>query len=215
MKNRDRESFLITGYIDGELSEQEKEQVEKLLKESESFRQQYESEKELKKLLLTKLKSAEAPAYLKARIERKIARGEARPSFWELVQSLFDYRPVATSFATAMLVFLLLLPAYNIITERFAGNTYTKSSVHNAQLQGEIICLDCDLFAKHSGTTAQHTILHRPGLKSDDGRIWTILQDDKSQRNPYGRDLLRKKVVLSGILFEDAHYISVSDYKLL
>ncbi|MFQ5651299.1 MAG: anti-sigma factor family protein [bacterium] len=216
-EERDRCDYLITGYIDGELNEKDRMEVEKLLQESPELLQRYEAECKLKELVTERLQIAKAPAHLRRRIERQIARGGDLPTFWQLIQSLFEYRPVATSFALAVLAFSILLPTFGVMTSSGDAGRSTSAglSVHSAQLRGEIICLDCDLFLKYHGVPVRHQVIHRPGLRAEDGAVWTILQDGTGKEIQYNRELLKRKATLFGVVFENPRYISVNKYKLL
>ena len=88
-------------------------------------------------------------------------------------------------------------------------------AVREAELEGEIICLDCDLFSvNQKGTVTHDPRMHRPGLRANDGTVWTILQDDDDTRLQYNK-LFRKHASLSGLIFENSRYIRVEAYKLL
>jgi len=207
---------LITGYIDGELNEAETKRVEEVLEKSPQLRDFYVAEKRIKKVIRERLAIEKAPFHLRNRIRRQLARYGSRPSFWQLVYSLFEYRPAAASFAFAVIAFLVLLPVYQIVESN--GRVPSRSAlpaVREAELEGEIICLDCDLFSvNQKGTVTHDRRMHRPGLRANDGTVWTILQDDEDTPFQYNK-LLRKHASLSGLIFENSRYIRVAAYKLL
>ncbi len=218
MKARENIKRLLTGYIDDEISAEERVEVEAAIKKNPELAQAMESERKLKGVLKEQLKGVKAPTHLRQRIRRDILRADEKPSFTELVSSFFEYRPVATSLAFAVLALLVFVPSYEVVTSRApgllqlsdgAGNTYATEGT----LEGEIICLDCEVF---SAGRAEHNVqLHRPGLRATDGTIWTIVQKRSEDKQRYGRDLLKKKARLTGIIFKNSRYISVEGYQLL
>lgn len=224
-KKNDNVYQLITAYIDGELSPEQMKEVEQLLSETPEYHEHYLAEKRTKRLIKENAPVLQAPAQLRNRIRRQIARSGYRPSFWELVQGMFDYRPAATGFAFAVIAFFVLLPAYEMIS-RSAESLMQKSDstapgAKYDELTGEIICLDCDIFTTHRNTPqaasyAEHDpVIHHPGLRADDGAIWTILQNPSEEQGHYTRALLQKRAILSGTVFENSRYIHVDGYKVL
>ncbi len=214
MKKVDNEKYqtLLTGYIDGELDEQERAEIEELLESDSEFRSLLLAESKLKDAVKTKVGTVKAPGLLRTRVERQLFRKGARPSFWELVQSLFEYRPIASSFAVAMLVLLTLLPVYRA-SESSQGAHGNR--VLTAQLTGEIICLDCDVFSRDGSGVEQHQVIRHPGVRTEDGSVWTILPKEASGELRYSRELLKRRGTFKGVLFQNAQYIRVNDYKLL
>ncbi len=210
---------LITGYIDGELSVDQTQEVEKLLAGSKELYDYYLSEKRMKEVIKNQLGAVRAPSHLRTRVRRQIARTGYRPGFFELVQGLFDYRPLATSIAFAVIAVLILTPTYRMIVEGHGFVTKPQASqptVRTASLEGEIICLDCDVFNPHLRTAEGHNpIVHRPGLKGDDGAIWTILGSGKGLTPQYAQTLLRKRATLHGLIFDNPRYIQVDSFELL
>jgi|GEM_PF-1857972 len=224
-KNREQFAAMITGYIDGELSAKDTKKVEKLLAESKEFYDYYLTEKRTKELLKRRVSILRAPLHLRNRIRRQIARTGYRPGFLELLQGLFDYRPVATSLAFSIIAILIVLPNYRMIQNRMiqnGSNSFVSHSmeslppVRNGQLAGEIICLDCDVFNPLLHPSEHHDpLVHRPGLRADDGSIWTILVRKGDNNLKYSRDLLRKHATLTGMIFENSRYIQVNKYEIL
>jgi len=219
-ENQEQLVAMITGYIDGELSAKDATKVEALLRESKEYYDYYLTEKRTKELLQKRVSILRAPLHLRNRIRRQLGRTGFRPGFWELLQGLFEYRPLAASLAFSVLAILIILPNYRLIHNSSmplqSQGMEGVPAVRNAQLAGEIICLDCDLFNPLLRPSEHHDpVLHRPGLRADDGSIWTILVGKAGNKLQYSRDLLKKRATLTGTIFENSRYIQVSKYEVL
>lgn len=212
MINSDKLATLLTAYIDGELDEEQMKEIRKLLESDAALYKSYEAEKQLCETMSKKLPTVKAPDYLRQRIRRDIMRGPEKPTFWQLIHSMFEYRPLATSLAVAAMVVIISLPAYQIVGTGFGPPV---SAMKQGFLDGEIICLDCDVFSDGTTNKGHDPELHRPGLRCSNGAIWTILPANGAERILYGRDLLKKKARLVGLIFNDSRYIRVSDFQLL
>lgn len=218
MKARKNITRLLTGYIDGEISAEERAEVERAVQQDPKLAAELESETKIKSVLREQLEVVKAPTHLRQRIRRDILRADEKPSFSELLSSFFEYRPLATSLAFAVLAILVLVPSYEVVTSRAPGLLQLTGGAANTfstegTLEGEIICLDCELFS--AGMRSHDVELHRPGLRATDGSIWTIVQKRPEDKMRYGRDLLQKKARLSGLIFPNSRYISVKGYQLL
>jgi len=212
MKNNcDKFSVLITRYIDDELGVAAKVEVETHLQECFGCNETYEQAVQVKKLLRERLPIVKAPSYLRSRIRRNLIRDGNRPGFWQLVHSLFLYRPVTASFAMALIAFMVFLPAVQLLDNPF---NVIKEQMKTEQLRGEIICLDCE-FRSKSGVSPAHDQAHRHGLKCENDTVWTFVQPNSNKELLQDPKMLRKKTLVSGILFRGAKYIYVQEYKLL
>ncbi len=210
--NCDKFLVLITRYIDDELDASGKSKVKTHLNDCSKCNQTYTEEVQVKKLVRERLPIVKAPANLRSRIRRNLIRDGNRPGFWQLVHSLFLYRPMTASFAMALIAFLILLPAVQSPDNPFnVQGEQTKI----AQLEGEIICLDCEFRSKSGVSPAHDPQAHRHGLKAEDESIWTFVQASSNNELLQDQKLLRKKALVSGILFRKSHYIYVQEYELL
>ena len=205
-------SVLITRYIDDELDVSEKNEVKIHLRECSECQETYEQETQVKKLLRERLPIVKAPAYLRSRIRRNLIRDGNRPGFWQLVHSLFLYRPVTSSLVMALIAFMVFLPTVQLLDNPF---DVLEEQAKTAQLKGEIICLDCEFRSKSGVNPAHDPQVHRHGLKAEDESIWTFVQASSNNELLQDQKLLRKKALVSGILFRKSQYIYVQEYKLL
>ena len=92
---------------------------------------------------------------------------------------------------------------------------YAQEEKSGEVIKGEIICLGCTL-KKEKGAKAQCSLYgHINGLRTSDGKIWTILENDNSTKLINSHELAGKKVEIEGKKYEDAHYIEVVSYRVL
>lgn len=212
MKNNcDKFSVLITRYIDDELDTSIKNEVKTHLQKCLECNENYEGEVQVKELLRERLPIIKAPAYLRSRIRRNLIRNGKRPGFLQLVHSLFLYRPVTASFAMALIAFMVFLPTVQLLDNPFS---VLEEQTKTAQLKGEIICIDCE-FRSKSGVSPAHDQAHRHGLKAEDETVWTFIQPNSNKELLRDKNILRKKALVSGIIFRKSQYIYVQEYKLL
>ena len=110
-------SELITSYIDDELDARRRKKVQSHLGTCSECNDHYLSELNVKKLLKLQLPEIKAPVQLRHRIRRQLARKGSRPGFWQLIQSLFVYRPIAASAALTAIAFFALFPSFEMINK--------------------------------------------------------------------------------------------------
>lgn len=208
----DRFSVLITRYIDGELKPMDRDEVKTHLGQCSKCKEDYLQEIQVKNLVKDRLANVKAPAHLQSRIRRNLIRSGSRPGFWQLLHSMFLYRPVATSFALALIALLMFLPTIQIIESPF---DLLGRGTETAKLEGEIICVDCEFLSNNLGNAVHDQATHRSGLQAEDETIWTFVRGNSNKELFQDQSLLRKKALVSGILFRNSQYIYVQEYKLL
>lgn len=207
---------LITGYIDEELELRQVSEVEDHLNVCERCARIYTSELEIKSLLKDRMQQVTgAPAHLLPRIRHRLNRDEGRPGFWQGVLSLFEIRPLPSAFALAIVLALILLPSYRLVnTVGLQRVLNSNNVVEDADLTGEILCLDCELIAE-SHAKGKHDTSHRLGLKVNEHSMWTFLQTDTAQKLLKDPSLLKKRVSVHGTLFMNSRYVDVKNYQVL
>lgn len=219
-KTRNRFPEMITGYVDGELSNDKSRELEAEFDKNPDLKNEYVAESRLKKIIKSKAAVSGAPNGLRQRIERAVAREQADPpTFLTLLFSLFEYRPVVMSAALAFLILLMFLPSTLGLFQRIpheAGVSTVRFSPGVVKMQGRIICLDCDVFANHKSTSLNHSQIHTPAVVTDSGEIWTIVVDNKAGKEIKADvDLLQREAIVEGRTFGSAQYIEVDRYTLL
>lgn len=210
--NCDKFSVLITRYIDNELDASGRSEVKTHLQECSECNESYLQEVQVKELLRERLPIVKAPAYLRSRIRRNLIRDGNRPGFWQLVHSLFLYRPVTASFAMALIAFMVFLPTVHLLDNPF---NVVEEQTKSEQLKGVIICVDCEFRSKSGVSPAHDPQLHRHGLRAEDKSVWTFVRASSNMELLQDQKFLRKRALISGILFRNSQYIYVQEYELL
>ena len=79
-------------------------------------------------------------------------------------------------------------------------------------IEGEVICLGCTL-KKADGAKAQCSVYgHKNAIKTGDGGILTILENDQSTKLINDHDYAGKKVEIQGRVFPEANVIQVDSF---
>ena len=82
-------------------------------------------------------------------------------------------------------------------------------------IQGKVICLGCTLKSE-KGAKAQCSLYgHTNAIRTVDGKIWSILENDQSTDLVKNHDYAGKDVEISGKKFVDAQTIEVGSFKAL
>ncbi len=211
-------SSLITAFVDQELEGAQKSEIESHLKVCRHCNQNYLHEMRIKHVVSARMTVLKAPEHLFQRIHRQLFSDKPKPSFWELLQEVFFYRPVAASFAVVALVLIVTLPTYmfsisSSSTPRRAATL--EQNGEQIELQGQVICLDCQLQQNDAHNLTPHTAAHRTGIKCNANQIWSFLDTSDQQEFLHDQKYLEKNVVISGVAYHSARYIHVKNYRLL
>lgn len=82
-------------------------------------------------------------------------------------------------------------------------------------LKAKVICLGCTL-KKEQGARAQCSVYgHQHALKTEDGKIWTILENDASTELINSHEYTGKEVEVTGKKFNEAQVIEVESFKVI
>ncbi|MCG8605651.1 zf-HC2 domain-containing protein [bacterium] len=201
----------ITGYIDGELNASQRQEIKTHLADCSECKGAYLSELRVKKTIKERLPIYEAPVTLQRRIRRQIANSESKPGLRQLLHPIFVYRPLSVSLSLAFLMLLIFLPVYQQI--RYQPEALSTS--RNVEVNGEIVCLDCEVFSKEGESEVPHEGIHRAGIMTEDHRIWTFVNALALESVLHSRESIRKKARIIGDLFPNARYMYVKNYELL
>lgn len=81
--------------------------------------------------------------------------------------------------------------------------------------QATVVCLGCTL-KKEQGAKAQCSIYgHKNALRTGDGKIWSILQNDASRELIDFHEYAGKKVEITGKKYPDAQVIEIEGFKVV
>jgi len=82
-------------------------------------------------------------------------------------------------------------------------------------LKAKVICLGCSL-KKEQGAKAQCSIYgHKNALKTEDGRVWTILENDVSKELINSHEYAGKEIEIAGKIFSGTQIIEIETFKLV
>jgi len=205
---------LITGLVDDELDDNKKQSVKAHLDDCPGCHRIFVAESNIKKLVQQRCEMKSAPDYLKTRVRHNLQRRGSRPGFWQLTKSMFEYRPVASSFAVAFVVIMMFTSLF------YANLTDTSADVINAGivsavLNGEIICLDCEHMPTGLMPSKQDMMMHRLGIRAEDATVWTFLYSGVAKELMGDHQFLKQRISVKGTLFHESHYMQVKEYTLL
>jgi len=95
------------------------------------------------------------------------------------------------------------------------GFAQEKSEEKYEAIKGKVICFGCTL-KKEKGAKAQCSIYgHVNAIKTKDGKIWSILENDKSTELINNHDYAGKEVEIKGKKIAEAQTIEVESFKVL
>ena len=82
-------------------------------------------------------------------------------------------------------------------------------------LKAKVICLGCSL-KKEQGANAQCSVYgHQHALKTEDGKIWTILENDISTELINSHEYAGKEIEIAGKIFGSTQIIEIESFKLV
>lgn len=82
-------------------------------------------------------------------------------------------------------------------------------------IQGKVVCFGCTL-KKEKGAKAQCSIYgHTNAIRTKDGKIWSILENDKSTELINNHDYAGKDIEIKGRKINEAQTIEVESFKVL
>lgn len=85
-----------------------------------------------------------------------------------------------------------------------------------ADFAGKIVCIGCQLQNQAGGASSECTLhaKHAQGLLTDDGWLWTFVDNTKGHHLITEKKLLGKEIKVFGWTFPKTKYIEVSKYAL-
>lgn len=200
----------IAGYVDHELEPAQSQTVSRHLQDCPGCAEAAHTQQKMKSLVREKSATLATPVHLRSTIRRSLMRDDAGFSFWAQVQQLFTLQPLPALATVVVLIFLSGLLAYFVLPKnaQLAGDNTTFVA---GTLEGEIICIDCDLL--HSLKTENvHDAAHRVGVRCQDGRLWSILRSEQSAALA---GQMHRRVRVVGNLFEKMHYVEIREFSII
>lgn len=81
--------------------------------------------------------------------------------------------------------------------------------------QAEVICLGCMLKKEQGGKAQCSDYGHSNALRTNDGKIWTILENDISTELIHSDDYTGEKVEITGRKFIDTQVVEIESFKVI
>lgn len=106
---------------------------------------------------------------------------------------------------------MLLILCIGLTSFGFSQGEETQST---EVIKGKVICLGCTL-KKEQGAKADCSVYgHKHGLRTDDGKIWSFLENDNSADLIQNHDYNGSDVEITGRKLDNAQIIEVESFKI-
>ena len=197
---------ILDAYVDRELSPDAAAQAEAHIAECHACRRAVESLSRLREAVRTVAGKPEAPAYLWHRVQNSLS-----PKW---------HRTLAIQ-AIAATVLLAATLALFVPSVRGAAATALDflslklDDSREVALEGTLLCRDCQLEKEYGYHAMCPLTGHHGAIVTADGRIWNILEGEKSRELIHNSSLLGRRVRVEGRMYRKAGSLAVSDYQLL
>jgi mycothiol system anti-sigma-R factor len=200
----------IAGYVDHELEPSQSQTVSRHLQDCPGCADAVNAQQKMKNLVREKSAARAAPAHLRAAIRRSLEREHAGFSFGAQVRQLFALQPMPALAAVVALMFLSGLLTYFTFSHS-ASLLGDNTTFVAGRLEGEIICIDCDLLDLLK-TAYVHDATHRVGVRCQDGRLWSVLRSEKSDALS---SQMHRRVRVVGNLSEKMQYVEIREFSII
>ncbi len=192
-------------YLDGELAEEAVTAADLHLGECMRCRRAYERLRELRARLREAVRADSMPATLEARI-----RAQLFPA-WR------------TAWAAALALLLLaglIWAGLNPATRGYAAGAmesvaFRLDPPRVVELEGQLICRDCELKTLYGAGTMCLLKGHRAALKTADGKIWNLMEGEHTEALLHDESFRGRSVHIRGKLYRRAGCVEVQSYRVL
>ena len=197
---------VLDAYVDHELSPDAAAQAETHIAECDACRRAAEGLTRLREAVRAAAGQPEAPAHLLERVQSSL------PPSW--------HRPLAIQAIAATLILAITLTLF-VPSLRGAAATaldYLSLKLDDSRpvvLQGKLLCRDCQLEKEYGYHAMCPLTGHHGAIVTSDGRIWNLLEGEKSQELIHNSSLLGRRVRVEGRMYRKAGSVAVSSYQLL
>ncbi len=197
---------VLDAFVDRELSPDAAAQAEAHIAECNGCRRTVEALNEVREAVRAAAGRPEAPAQLFERV-----RSSLRPR-WR--------QPVAVQAIAATLLLAATLTLFVPSVRGVAATAldYFALKLDDSRpvvLEGKLLCRDCQLEKEYGYHAMCPQTGHHGAIVTSDGRIWNLLEGEKSQELIHNSALLGRRVRVQGQMYRKAGSLVVSDYQLL
>ena len=212
----------ITPYIDDEVEEVLKAEVQNHLDVCEKCRNLSISEKKLKFLVKEKYQKVSAPGDLLDDIKLSITNEFAdREKTFHGKRGIFSYLQPVINYAAAAVLLIAVVSAFILkpwqekevdlakihLPKDF---TYVSESENKITLTGTIVCICCEIKKKGANSVCGK-YGHVYGLRTDNGVLWSILKTDKTMESFDLASLAGTRAKVTGWFFFNSDYIDMDE----
>lgn len=198
----------ISGYVDGELPEEEVTILDEHLETCPECQLQLESERETRTIFVQAYTHAKAPVKLRSKIRKSLARDDKAFGILSLI--IGQPKAIAAVAFGVILVCAVSIQAYRML--------HTSSSVMNVMhiqdMHAKIECIGCH-YAEESLATKSYCeeYGHTPAIMTDNHDIFSLIPNDKSKE--FAEFALHSSIMITGWMYYQANFIEIEDYQLI
>ena len=197
---------LLDAYVDRELSPDAVAQAEAHVAECAACRRSIERLSRLREAIRTAAGQPEAPAYLLARVQRSLSPRWKQP---------LAIQAIAASLILAVALTLLVPSMRGAAATALDYLSLKLDESRPVVLEGRLLCRDCELEKEYGYHAMCPLTGHHGAVVTSDGRIWNILEGEKSRELIHNSSLLGRRVRVEGRMYRKAGSVAISDYQVL
>ncbi len=197
---------VLDAYVDRELSPDAAAQAEAHIAECNPCRRASEGLTRLREALRAAVGGPEAPAHLLDRLQSSLSPRWRRALAIQAIA------------ATLVLAGVLTLFVPSIRGTAATALDYLSLKLDDSRqvaLEGKLLCRDCQLEKEYGYHAMCPLTGHHGAIVTGDGRIWNILEGEKSRELIHNSSLLGRRVRVEGHMYRKAGSVAISNYQLL
>jgi len=197
---------VLDAYVDRELSVDATAQAEAHITECNACRRAVENLARLREAVRTAAGRPEAPVEL---IER--VRSSVSPR-WNRAAAI---QALAAALILAGVLALFVPSVRGAAATALDFLSLKLDDSRQVVLEGKLLCRDCELEKEHGYHAMCPLSGHHGAIVTADGRIWNILEGERSRELIHNSSLLGRRVRVEGRMYRKAGSVAVSNYQLL
>ncbi len=197
---------ILDAYVDRELSADANAQAEVHIAECHACRRTLGRLTRLRGAVRAAVGEPEAPADLLERVQGSLSLRRTRA------------RAIQSIAAALILVSALTLFVPSVRGAAATALDYLALKLDDSRqvvLEGKLLCRDCQLEKEYGYHAMCPVTGHHGSIVTSDGRIWNILEGEKSSELIHNSALLGRKVRVEGRMYRKAGSVAINDYQLL
>jgi len=197
---------VLDAYVDRELSPDAAAQAEAHIAECNGCRRAVEALIKLREGVRAAAGKPEAPAGLLERVQNSLSPRWRRAGAVQAIAAMLLLAGTLT----------LLVPSVRGVAATALDYLALKlDDSRQVVLEGKLLCRDCQLEKEYGYHAMCPLTGHHGAIVTSDGRIWNILEGERSRELIHNSSLLGRRVKVVGRMYRKAGSLAVSDYQLL